>query len=214
MRYESRILVADDDPTVLLLFTTLLVNEGYDVREATTGQECLDAVQSHHPDIVLLDVMLPDMKGVEVCRQIKTEPGLQGILVILVSGARVSSESQAEGLDIGADGYIIKGLSNREFLARIQSLVRIKRAEDALRAREKEQRKLISELEKALAEIRTLKGLIPICASCKKIRDDEGFWNQLEVYIGKHTDAVFSHGICPECAEELYPEYCGKANAK
>jgi DNA-binding response OmpR family regulator len=214
MRYEARILVADDDPTVLMLFTTLLVDEGHDVRGATTGQECLDAVRSQHPDIVLLDVMLPDMTGVEVCRRIKTEPELQGTLVILVSGARVSSEYQAEGLDIGADGYIVKGLSNREFLARIHSLVRIKRAEDALREKEEDQRKLISELEKALAEIRTLRGLIPICPSCKKIRDDEGFWNQLEVYIGKHTDAVFSHGICPECAEELYPEYCKKGNAK
>ena len=214
MRGHARILVADDDPDVLLLFSTLLEDEGYEVYEATTGKGCLDAAQSHHPYLVLLDVVLPDMTGVEVCRQIKTEPELRGTFVILVSGARVSSDHQAEGLDVGADGYMVKGVTNREFLARIQALVRIKRAEDALREREKEQRKLISELEKALAEIRTLKGLIPICASCKKIRDDEGFWHQLEVYIGKHTDAVFSHGICPECAEELYPEYCRKGNAE
>jgi DNA-binding response OmpR family regulator len=214
MRGEARILVADDDPTVLLLFTTLLVDEGYDVRGATTGHECLDAVRSQHPDIVLLDVMLPDMTGVEVCRRIKSEPGLEGTFVILVSGARVSSDYQAEGLNVGADGYIVKGVTNREFLARIQSLVRIKRAEDALREKEEEQRKLISELEKALAEIRTLKGLIPFCASCKKIRDDEGYWHHVEIYVGKHTDAVFSHGICPECAERLYPKYFKKPKEK
>jgi hypothetical protein len=85
-------------------------------------------------------------------------------------------------------------------------VVRIKRAEDALREKEKEQQKLISELQEALAEIKTLKGFIPICASCKKIRDDEGYWNQLETYISKHTDAVFSHGICPECAEKYREE--------
>ncbi|MGD0231297.1 MAG: response regulator [Syntrophorhabdales bacterium] len=167
-------------------------------------------MRSHHPDIVLLDVMLPDMTGVEVCRQVKAEPGLQDTFVILVSGARVSSDYQAEGLTVGADGYIVKGITNREFLARIQSLVRIKRAEDVLREKEEKQGKLISELQKALTEIRTLKGLIPICASCKKIRDDEGYWDQLEAYIGKRTEAVFSHGICPECAEKLYPKYYKK----
>jgi diguanylate cyclase (GGDEF)-like protein/PAS domain S-box-containing protein len=142
MHHKAKILVVDDDATVLLLFTTLLADEGYEVYEAITGQGCLDTVRSQHPDIVLLDVMLPDMTGVEVCRRIKTEPGLQGTLVILVSGARISSEYQAEGLDIGADGYIVKGVSNREFLARIQSLVRIKRAEDALQASEARYRRL------------------------------------------------------------------------
>jgi two-component system, NtrC family, sensor kinase len=165
MGHEARILVADDDPGVLLLFTTLLGDEGYEVHEASTGKGCLDAARLHHPDIILLDVMLPDVTGVEVCRRIKAERGLQGTFVILVSGAMVSSEYQAEGLNVGADGYIIKGVSNREFLARIQSMTRIKRAEDALREKEEEQGKLISELQKALAEIRTLKGLIPICAS-------------------------------------------------
>jgi len=214
MKHEATILVADDDPHVLLLFSTLLTNEEYEVYEATTGKECLNAARSYHPDIVLLDVMLPDMTGVEVCRQLKSESELKGTFVILVSGARVSSDYQAEGLNVGADGYIVKGLTNKEFLARIQSLVRIKRAEDALREKEEEQSKLISELEKALAEIRTLKGLIPICASCKKIRDDEGYWDHVETYIGKRTDAVFSHGICPECAERLYPQLVRKGKEK
>ncbi len=206
MRREGRILVTDDDPGVLLLSTTLLVGEGYEVYEATTGNECLDAVRTHHPDLVLLDVVLPDVTGVEVCRRIKAEPGLEGTFIMLMSGDRVSSECQADGLDVGADGYMIKDITNREFLARISSVVRIKQAEDALRKKEEEQRKLISKLQEALTEIKTLKGLIPICASCKKIRDDKGYWNQLEVYISEHTDAVFSHGFCPECAEEWRAE--------
>lgn len=71
--------------------------------------------------------------------------------------------------------------------------------------REKDQK--IIELNTALSEIKTLRGIIPICASCKKIRDDKEHWNQIEVYIEEHSDADFSHGICPECAEKLYPEY-------
>jgi HAMP domain-containing protein len=65
-------------------------------------------------------------------------------------------------------------------------------------------------VEKALAEVRTLQGLLPICASCKRIRDDQGYWKQLEAYISQHTEAQFSHGICPECMQKLYPELFGK----
>ncbi len=198
---EVKVLVTDDDPGVLLLSASLLRKEGYEVYEAGTGQECLEAARAYRPDMILLDVMLPDITGVEVCRQIKSDQGLQDTFVILVSGIRVSSEYQADGLSVGADGYIIKDITNREFLARVDSMMRIKRMSDALRAKEKEQEKLISKLQEALAEIKTLKGLIPICAFCKKIRDDEGYWNQLEAYICKHTDASFTHGICPECAE-------------
>ena len=69
-------------------------------------------------------------------------------------------------------------------------------------------------LEEALLQIRTLKGLLPICASCKKIRDDGGYWNQLETYIQDHTDAEFSHGICPQCAHRLYPYIFTEADAE
>lgn len=75
---------------------------------------------------------------------------------------------------------------------------------------EKEREQLIAELQKALAEIKTLHGIVPICASCKKIRDDEGAWHQIEAYISRHTDAQFSHGICKECMKKLYPEYCSE----
>ena len=71
---------------------------------------------------------------------------------------------------------------------------------------EKERIQLIRDLQDSLAKIKTLSGMLPICASCKKIRDDKGYWNQIETYIGKHSEAEFSHGICPECAKKLYPD--------
>ena len=206
MSEQFKVLVTDDNPDILLLSTVLLTRAGYEALEASTGEECLVAVRTYHPDLVLLDVMLPGMSGIEVCRQIKSDENLKDIFVILASGIQVSSELQADGLDIGADGYFIRPISNREFLARVQAGERIKRAEDALRTKERQQQELISHLEEALAEIKTLKGFIPICASCKKIRDDEGYWNQLEAYISKRTDAVFSHGLCPECAEQARAE--------
>ena len=186
-----------------------LEDEGHEVFEATTGQECLESVRALRPDIVLLDVMLPDMTGIEVCRQIKADPLLPATFVILVSGVGISSDFQAEALNLGADGYLAKPITNRELVARVQSMIRIKQVEDALRQKEKEQERLILKLQEALLEIKTLKGFIPICATCKKIRDDEGYWNQLEAYISKHTDAVFTHSICPQCAEKLRAELEG-----
>ncbi|MBT3259468.1 MAG: PAS domain S-box protein [Deltaproteobacteria bacterium] len=82
----------------------------------------------------------------------------------------------------------------------IRDITELKRAHE-------EREKLISELKKALAEVKTLSGMLPICANCKKIRDDKDYWNRIEIYIGKHSEAEFSHGICPECTKELYPEF-------
>jgi len=70
---------------------------------------------------------------------------------------------------------------------------------------EKERERLIGELRDALAKVRTLSGMLPICAACKKIRDDQGYWNQIESYISKHSKAEFSHSLCPDCAQKLYP---------
>jgi DNA repair exonuclease SbcCD ATPase subunit len=76
----------------------------------------------------------------------------------------------------------------------------------ALKQAEEEREKLIRQLQEALASIKTLSGLLPICFSCKQIRDDKGYWNQIDTYIRAHTEAEFTHGICPPCAQKLYPE--------
>jgi PAS domain S-box-containing protein len=89
-------------------------------------------------------------------------------------------------------------------LVAIQDITERKRAEQELSKAAEERERLVNELQHALDNIRTLQGLIPICANCKKIRDDKGFWNQVEAYISEHTDATFSHGICPDCGKKLY----------
>jgi hypothetical protein len=99
-------------------------------------------------------------------------------------------------------GLAVFTVSIVNFVKERRNLIERKRAED-------EREKLIGELQDALAEVRTLSGLLPICASCKKIRDDQGYWNQIEDYISSRSEATFSHGICPDCAKKLYPEYYG-----
>jgi PAS domain S-box-containing protein len=120
----------------------VLGGAGYDVLEASTGREGIEKTRAHRPDLVLLDVMLPDISGIEVARLIKEDQDLKHIFVILTSGVRTSSEYQADGLNMGADGYIAKPVSNKEFLARIQSIMRIKSTEEALQASEIRYRRL------------------------------------------------------------------------
>lgn len=105
-------------------------------------------------------------------------------------------------------------IENRPVLAILKQVadieVRLSLAHQEIEARkeaEMERDRVIEELKQALSEVKTLRGFLPICANCKKIRDDSGYWNRIEAYIEDHSDAQFSHGICPECAKKLYPAY-------
>ncbi len=200
MNSKIAVLIVDDDPDVLFATSRIVRSEGYTVLEASTGEGCMETARKNKPDLILLDVILPDILGTEVCRQIKADPFLKGIFVVLMSGLKTSSPEQAEGLDVGADGYIARPVSNLELKARVNAMVRILKAEQ-------ERDHLILELREALSKIKQLSGLLPICMHCKKIRDDKGYWNQIEAYIQKNSEAEFSHGICQECAATLYPEF-------
>ena len=136
MSEGTRILVVDDEPEALLLASYVLGQEGYEVLEARTGQGCLESVRAHRPDVVLLDRMLPDVDGLEVCRQIKGDPSLADTFVLMYSALKTTSEHQASGLESGADGYVVRPISNRELVARVGAILRLKRARDASRRSE------------------------------------------------------------------------------
>lgn len=191
------ILVVDDEAITLFATARLLRSAGYTVFEAESGEGCLSLAREKKPDLILLDVQLPDIIGYEVCRQIKSDDELRQSYVVLLSGVMISSDNQSEGLEIGADGYLTRPIANRELLARVQAMVRIIRAE-------RERDLLIKKLQEALATIKTLSGMLPICASCKNIRNDQGYWEEVELYVKKHSTAEFTHGICPTCCKKLY----------
>jgi formate hydrogenlyase transcriptional activator len=127
-----KILVVDDDPMMRRATLRVVEAEGYDCREAASGDACLNLNRLWRPDLILLDVVLPDIPGTEVCHRIKSAAEAHRPYVILTSGSQISSHEQAAGLDVGADGYIARPVSNRELAARLQAMVRIKRAEEAL----------------------------------------------------------------------------------
>lgn len=137
------ILVVDDNPLLLRATSRILRAANYTVIEAASGEEGLRLARQHTPDLILLDVVMDDPNGVETCKRIKADPTLVSTFVILVSGLKTASEYQAEGIESGADGYIVRPISNRELIARVQAMLRIKAAEDKLRASEAKYRTLV-----------------------------------------------------------------------
>jgi CheY-like chemotaxis protein len=142
----SKILVVDDDPALLRAYSRILAAAAYQVLQAATGEEALRLCAAEAPDLVLLDAVLPDLEGLEVCRRIKTDEALAGTFVVMISGQRTSGDQQADGLEAGADGYLTKPIERRALLAHVRALLRIKNAELAIRASEERQRQLVEEL--------------------------------------------------------------------
>lgn len=158
MTQPAKILVVDDNPIVLLGLGHALKSAGHDVVEASSGAECMRQARESSPDLALLDAVLPDIHGVELCRQLKADPDLARIFVVLLSATEVSGDLQAAGLEAGADDYIARPVENRELLARLEALLRIQRAEDGLRAAQMELERRVEErtdeLSRAIAALK------------------------------------------------------------
>lgn len=155
MRAQPQILVVDDDPNIVGLLALVLRQEGYAVRPATSGGECLESARQHRPNLILLDVVLPDLSGVEVCRQIKTDPALDGIFVILISGHRTDAESLASGLEGGADEYLPKPIHQRELVARVRAALRAQQATEGLRLAHEKLELRVQERTRQLVQVNT-----------------------------------------------------------
>lgn len=205
------ILIVDDAPDQQLLLRAILGKAGHtdllSANSAMTAFPLLNMDGQEPPsqiDLILMDVLMPELDGVEACRQIKSRPHLCDIPIIMVTANNDLSNLKT-AFTAGANDYITKPVHSVELLARVASALALKKEMDCRKAREGELRRSHEELQKALRDVKVLRGLIPICASCKKIRNDGGFWQQLEEYIGEHSEAEFSHGICQPCVKKLYP---------
>jgi DNA-binding response OmpR family regulator len=192
-------LIAEDDPVSRRLLQAALIKWGYDVSVTTNGKEAWDSLQSSAaPPLLILDWLMPEMDGVEICRQARKTEALKSAYIILLT-SRGSKEDVVEGLEAGADDYVTKPFDHGELRARVQVGARVVQLQTALADR-------VRELEEAIASVKTLQGLLPICCYCKKIRDDGNYWHRVESYITGHANVRFSHGICPECSEKLKAE--------
>jgi DNA-binding response OmpR family regulator len=182
------ILVVDDNSENLRLLCGILEGYGHQTAMAKSGKDAIKFLEKEAADLVLLDIMMPDEDGLEVCRLIKKSITLKEIPIIFVT-ARVESEDIVRGFDAGGVDYITKPFNPSELLARVKTHIELKRARD---------------------EIKTLRGIVPVCAGCKNIRLPDGTWQILEEYIKENTEAEMSHGLCPDCIRKLYPAFAEK----
>lgn len=199
MSKKFSLLVVDDEPLNIQVICSALGSE-YDIFAALDGHDAISHLKEHKPDLILLDVMMPDLSGFDLCRIIKADAEFEDIPVIYLT-AMDSHDGTRQGYDSGGIDYLTKPVDLDLLKLRVRNHLVSKQRYDLV----KEQRDLLAlknkELSAALARIKKLEGIIPICMLCKKIRDDKQIWQQLEEYLRDHSEARFSHGLCPECAD-------------
>lgn len=191
-----KILIAEDDPISGHVLEAALDKWGHEVvttRDGRTAHAAL--VAEGAPTLAILDWMMPEMDGVEVCRRVRATPAGRAKYLILLT-AKGTKADIVTGLQAGADDYLTKPFDHAELFARVQVGERILGLQSILARR-------VRELEEALGRVRQLQGLLPICSYCKKVRDDQNYWCQVETYISAHSEARFSHGICPDCMDTV-----------
>ena len=165
-----RILIAEDDAVSRRVLEATLVKWGFEVTTTTNGTEAWQVlVAEGAPKLAILDWMMPEIDGLEICRRIRQRPGAGPLHIILLT-ARGRKED-------------VIGVR----LVELQSMLADR----------------VVELEEAIARVHQLRGLLPICSYCKKVRDDKNYWQQVEQYVSTHADVKFSHGICPDCYREV-----------
>jgi phosphoserine phosphatase RsbU/P len=195
-----RVLIADDETVSRRMLERALTRWSYEVVAATDGEQAWALLQQPDPPtIMVLDWLMPRLDGIAICRRVRAHPLLRSAYVILLT-SRTAKEDVVEGLQAGADDYVTKPFDTSELRARMQVGVRVVKLQSALAER-------VRDLEDALSRVKQLQGLLPICCYCKKIRDDQNYWHQVESYVGLHTDVRFSHGICPDCSDKLKEDF-------
>jgi CheY-like chemotaxis protein len=195
-----KILIVDDIPENISALALALESEGFTLAMASCGEKALQITEDFLPDLVLMDVRMDGIDGFETCRQLKKNDATSDIPVIFLTVSQ-DSEDIKQGFQCGGVDYICKPFSQEEVCARVRTHLH-------LRDLVKQKEKLVNELQTALAKVKKLSGLLPICSACKKIRDDKGYWNHIESYIRARSEADFTHGICPTCSKTLYPGLC------
>lgn len=188
-RDKPLILIIDDDSNLRKTLADILRLKGFETVSAADGMAGLALMTDNPVYLALVDIGLPDISGVEILKRIKAD--YPAIEVIILTG-KASLDSAIDAANNGAFSYLTKPYDIE------QLTLNIRRAVEKRQSIEDRER-LILELTAALAKVKQLEGVIPICSYCKKIRDDKESWQQLESYITNHSEALFSHGICPEC---------------
>ena len=194
-----RILIADDDAVTRKLLDATLRRHGWEVITANDGNAAWRAFEElkgkDAPALAIVDWMMPGVEGIEICRRLRATPGFESVYIILLT-SRADTMDLALGLAAGANDYMAKPFDPLELEARVRVGERMVMLQQRLSAR-------VTELEQALAHVKRLQGLLPICSYCKKVRNEANYWEQVDSYLSTHSDLDFTHGICPTCSDKM-----------
>jgi two-component system, response regulator PdtaR len=195
---KARLMVVEDEYVIAEELKSHLENLGYVVSSlAASGEEAIQQAEAARPDLILMDICLQGaMDGIEAADQIHKHLDVPVIYLTANSGKEILNRARITE----PFGYLLKPFREQELQACIEiALYKAKM--------EHERDHLLSELQQAQVKVKFLSGLIPICSYCKKIRNDQGYWEQLEVYIRDRSEADFSHGLCPDCVKKYFSDF-------
>ena len=205
MMTMARIMIVEDETIVAADVRFSLEKAGYEIcAMAVSGESAIEKAQVSQPDLILMDISLQgEVDGIEAAKTIHAKLNIPIIFLSAYADQDILSRAKVSE----PFGYLLKPFHPRELYTSIEMALYKAKMEREREALHQENSRLIQELQAALAEVNKLQGFIPICSNCKKIRDDSGFWQQIEKYIQERSDAKFSHSICPDCAKKLYPDF-------
>jgi len=205
---KMKILIVDDKIENLIALETVLEDlENIEFIRAISGMEALQKVLKHEFALILIDVQMPEMDGFETIEMMKTTKRGRFIPVIFVSAIYKEDFYKIRGVKSGGVDFITKPIIDDIIVGKVKIFLELYR-------QRKELEHLVSELRDSLEKVKQLQGLLPICSSCKKIRSGDGYWSNVDQYISDHTDVVFSHTVCDDCMQKLYPDSYKRILAK
>lgn len=177
-----RILAVEDDKIALMVIRQALIRLGHEVLEARDGREAWKILQKEPVRVIVSDWEMPEADGLELCRRIRKRTNSEYVYFILLTARDATEENQQSAMDAGVDDFLSKPLDLLELRMRLRVAERI----------------LLY-----TTQVRQLEELLPICSYCKKIRDDQNYWQQMEGYINERTGSEFSHSVCPDCYKRV-----------
>lgn len=177
-----KILTVDDDLVARKILVQALHRLGYETVEASQGDEALKIVETEPVRVIVSDWLMPGIDGLDLCRRIRERVNSEYTYFILLTGREADIANQREAIEAGVDDFLTKPLDLQELWMRLRVSERIL---------------------KFTTQVRQLEAFLPICSYCKKVRDDQNYWQQIEAYINERTGSEFSHSICPDCYQRV-----------
>jgi len=203
---KQEVLVVDDHSENLLLMERILERPSLTILKARSGPEALEIAKDRDLALAILDVQMPVMDGFELAANMRGTECFKSVPIIFVTALSRQEKYIFKGYGSGAVDYLFKPIEPEIIRSKASVFLELHRQRRLIEEQSALLAAKVAALQDALEQIKTLRGILPICSVCKKIRNDSGYWEQVEQYICEHSEAGFSHGICPDCLRKEYPD--------